>query len=189
MSGYINNGAIGQIHLFLKDGRSHSTSYWVTNLRSRIARLLPGANVVAVPATDPSGGIAQPISYVVSSLTADPGPAAARAFAALAGTPGAIDATTSLTDNAPQVEVEFERGNARALDASIGTASTAVRAAFGGDTATQFTGPEGLKDVQVIYPEGDLVSLGSIAAIPIRANNGSIVRVGDITKLVQSPAP
>jgi HAE1 family hydrophobic/amphiphilic exporter-1 len=189
ISGYINNGAIGQIHLFLKEGRSHSTSYWVSNLRSRIARLLTGANVVAVPATDPSGGIAQPIGYVVSSLTTDPGPAAARAFAALAATPGTTDVTTSLTDNAPQVEVEFDRGNARALDASIGTASTAVRAAFGGDTATEFTGPEGLKDVQVIYPETDLRSLDQIAAIPIRANNGSIIRVGDITQLVSQPAP
>jgi HAE1 family hydrophobic/amphiphilic exporter-1 len=189
ISGYINNGAIGQIHIFLKDGRKHSTSYWVTNLRSRIAQLLPSASIVAVPATDPSGGIAQPIGYVVSSLTADPGPAAAQAFAALQATPGTIDATTSLTNNAPQVEVEFDRGNARALDASIGTASTAVRAAFGGDTATQFTGPNGLKDVQVIYPESDLQSLDAISAIPIRANNGSIVRVGDITHLVWQPAP
>ncbi|MFY9710014.1 MAG: efflux RND transporter permease subunit, partial [Candidatus Cybelea sp.] len=73
--------------------------------------------------------------------------------------------------------------------ASIGTASTAVRAAFGGDTATQFTGPQGLKDVQVIYPQGDLRSLGAISAIPIRANNGSIVRVGDIIQLVGAPAP
>jgi HAE1 family hydrophobic/amphiphilic exporter-1 len=189
ISGYINNGAIGQIHLFLKDRRSHSTAYWVNDLRSRIGNLLPSANIVAVPATDPSGGIAQPIGYVVSSLTADPGPSAARAYAALAATPGTIDATTSFTNDAPQVEVDFERGNARALDASIGTASTAVRAAFGGDTATQFTGPEGLKDVQVIYPETDLRSLGQIAAIPIRANNGSIIRVGDITKLVGAPAP
>ena len=189
ISGYINNGSIGQIHIFLKDGRKHSTSYWVTNLHSRIAQLLPNANVVAVPATDPSGGIAQPIGYVVSSLTADPGPAAAQAFAALQATPGTIDATTSLTNNAPQVEVEFDRGNARALDTSIGTASTAVRAAFGGDTATQFTGPNGLKDVQVIYPESDLRSLDAISAIPIRANNGSIVRVGDITHLVWQPAP
>ena len=189
ISGYINNGSIGQIHIFLKDGRKHSTSYWVTDLRSRIAQLLPDANIVAVPATDPSGGIAQPIGYVVSSLTTDPGPAAAQAFAALKATPGTIDATTSLTNNAPQVEVEFDRGNARALDTSIGTASTAVRAAFGGDTATQFTGPNGLKDVQVIYPETDLRSLNAISAIPIRANNGSIVRVGDITNLVWQPAP
>ncbi|HEY1882841.1 MAG TPA: efflux RND transporter permease subunit [Candidatus Cybelea sp.] len=189
VSGYINNGAIGQIHLFLRDRRGHSTEYWSDYLRSKIGGLLPGANVVAVPATDPSGGIAQPIAYVVSSLTADPSQAAARAYSALAATPGTVDATTSLTNEAPQVEVEFDRNNARALDASIGTASTAVRAAFGGDTATQFTGAQGLKDVQVIYPPADLRSLGQISAIPIRANNGSIVRVGDIITLVGAPAP
>jgi hydrophobic/amphiphilic exporter-1 (mainly G- bacteria), HAE1 family len=189
ISGYVNNGAIGQIHLFLKDRRSHSTAYWVSNLSRQIGGLLPAANVVAVPATDPSGGIAQPISYVVSSLTADPAPAAQRVFATLASTPGANYATTSNTQDAPQVEVEFDRERSRALDAAIGTASTAVRAAFGGYTATEFTGPNGLKDVQVIYPQRNLQSLAGIAAIPIRANNGSIITVGDITNLTLSPAP
>jgi hydrophobic/amphiphilic exporter-1 (mainly G- bacteria), HAE1 family len=189
ISGYVNNGAIGQIHVFLKDRRSHSTAYWVANLRDRIGGLLPAAQVVAVPATDPSGGIAQPISYVVSSLTADPSAAAARVFSALASTPGAIDVTTSQTQESPQVEVEFDRERARALDAGIGTASTAVRAAYGGYTATEFTGPNGVKDVQVIYPQEALGSLAGIAAIPIRANNGSIVTVGDITNLTLSPAP
>jgi hydrophobic/amphiphilic exporter-1 (mainly G- bacteria), HAE1 family len=189
ISGYVNNGAIGQIHLFLKDHRSRSTAYWVDDLSRSIGKLLPASHVVAVPATDPSGGIAQPISYVVSSLTQDPSPFAQRAAAALASTPGAIDVTTSQTQNAPQVEVEFDRERARALDAGIGTASTAVRAAFGGYTATEFTGPNGLKDVQVIYPQQDLRSLAGIAAIPIRANNGSIVTVGDFTTLTLSPAP
>ncbi|MGA9945196.1 MAG: efflux RND transporter permease subunit [Candidatus Cybelea sp.] len=189
ISGYVNNGAVGQLHLFLKDRRSHSTAYWVAELGHRIGKLLPAARVVAVPATDPSGGIAQPISYVVSSLTADPGPSAERAFTALASTPGATNATTSNTQNSPQVEVEFDRERARALDAGIGTASTAVRAAFGGYTATTFTGPNGIKDVQVIYPEHDLRSLTGIAAIPIRANNSSIITVGDITHLTLAPAP
>jgi hydrophobic/amphiphilic exporter-1 (mainly G- bacteria), HAE1 family len=189
ISGYVNNGAIAQIHLFLKDKRSHSTAYWVANLSRRIGELLPASQVVAVPATDPSGGISQPISYVVSSLTADPSAAAQRVFSTLAATPGVIDATTSNTQDAPQVEVEFDRERARALDATIGTASTAVRAAFGGYTATEFTGSNGLKDVQVIYPERDMGSLAGIAAIPIRANNGSIITVGDITNLVFSPAP
>ncbi|HZV77597.1 MAG TPA: efflux RND transporter permease subunit [Candidatus Babeliales bacterium] len=189
ISGYVNNGAIAQIHLFLKDHRSHSTAYWVQNLSSQIGKLLPAASVVAVPATDPSGGIGQPISYVVSSLTADPTTAAQRVFTTLASTPGAIDATTSNTQDAPQAEVEFDRERARALDAAIGTASTAVRAAFGGYTATEFTGNNGLKYVQVIYPEPDLRSLTGIAAIPIRANNGSIITVGDITNLKLQPAP
>jgi hydrophobic/amphiphilic exporter-1 (mainly G- bacteria), HAE1 family len=189
ISGYVNNGAIGQIHLFLKNRRSHPTAYWVSYLSREIGRLLPRANVVAVPATDPAGGISQPIGYVVSSLTADPAPYAQRVFATLASTPGAINATTSNSQDAPQVEVQFDRETARALDASVGTASTAVRAAFGGYTATEFTGTNGLKDVQVIYPEPDLRSLAGIAAIPIRANNGSIVTVGDITQLTMAPAP
>jgi hydrophobic/amphiphilic exporter-1 (mainly G- bacteria), HAE1 family len=189
ISGYVNNGAIGQIHLFLKDRRSHSTAYWVQDLTKRIGDLLPAAQVVAIPATDPSGGIAQPISYVVSSLTSDPGAAAQKVLATLASTPGVVNATTSQTADSPQVEVEFDRERARALDASIGTASTAVRAAFGGYTATQFTGTNGLKDVQIIYPEDDLRSLTGIATIPIRANNSSIITVGDITKLTLAPAP
>lgn len=188
-SGYINNGAVGQIHLFLKDNRSQSTAYWVQNLAGRVGTLLPAAQVVAVPATDPSGGIAQPISYVVSSLTTDPEAAAQSAYKTLAATPGVVDATTSGAQDSPQVEVEFNREHARVLDASIGTASTAVRAAFGGYTATEFTGTNGLKDVQVIYPEPDLRSLAGIAAIPIRANDGSIITVGDVTQLIPGPAP
>jgi HAE1 family hydrophobic/amphiphilic exporter-1 len=109
--------------------------------------------------------------------------------AALAATPGAIDVTTSAAADAPQVEVDFNRDRARVLGASVGTASTAIRAAFGGDLATQFTGEDGLKDVLVTYPETSQDSLAAIEAIPVRASDGSIIHVGDIAHLVQAPAP
>lgn len=189
LSGYIGNGAIGQIHIFLKDGRHSSTQSWSQTLAKQIQGALPGAQVTGVPSTDPSGGISQPIGYVIESATVDPTDAANRAFAALQQTPGVIDATTSNALESPQIEVDFNRNAARALDASIGTASTAVRAAYGGYTATQFTGPDGLKDVQVIYEQKDLTDLAGISAIPIRANNGSIIRVGDIVNLQNVPAP
>ena len=189
LTGYINNGAIGQIHIFLKTGRHNSTQYWSQQLASRIQNALPGAQVTGVPSTDPSGGISQPIGYVIESATTDPTDAGNQAFAALQKTPGVIDATTSNALESPQIEVNFNRNAARALDASIGTASTAVRAAYGGYTATQFTGPDGLKNVQVIYEQKDLVNLAGISAIPIRANNGSIIRVGDIVDLQDVPAP
>jgi HAE1 family hydrophobic/amphiphilic exporter-1 len=189
LSGYINNGAVGQIHIFLKDGRHRSTQAWSQTLAAEIQNALPGAQVVGVPATDPAGGISQPIGYVVSSATGDPSAAASRAFAVLQKTPGVIDATTSDALDSPQIEVDFNRNAARALDTSIGTASTAVRAAFGGYTATEFTGADGLKDVQVIYAAQDLTNLGGLSAIPIRANNGSIVRIGDIVNLDSGPAP
>jgi hydrophobic/amphiphilic exporter-1 (mainly G- bacteria), HAE1 family len=189
LSGYIQNGAVGQLDVYLKDNRAHPTAYWAAQLQSQARRLVPGATVVAVPATDITGGNAQPIDEVVSSLDGQPEPYAAKIAALLAATPGAIDVTTSAAANAPQVNVEFDRDRARALDASVGTASTAIRSAFGGDLATQFTGEDGLKDVLVTYPQSALGSLAAIAAIPIRAGDGSIVRVGDIAHLVQSPAP
>jgi HAE1 family hydrophobic/amphiphilic exporter-1 len=189
ISGYINNGAVGQIDMYLKDNRAHTTTYWANELQQQAAKLVPGASVVAVPATDISGGNAQPIDEVISSVDGNPLPYAAKIEAALAASKGAVDVTTSAVADAPQVDVEFNRDRARALNASVGTASTAVRAAFGGDLATQFTGPDGLKDVLVTYPLSQQDSLSEIGQIPIRANDGSIVYVGDIAHLVQDPAP
>ena len=189
LSGYINNGAIGQIDVFLKDARGQSTTYWAAQLQRDAAKAVPGATVVAIPATDIAGGNSQPIDEVVSSQDGQPQAYAARIAAALAATPGAIDVTSSATADAPQLNVTFDRDRARALDTSVGTASTAIRAAFGGDLATQFTGADGLKDVLVIYPQSDRTSLAAIASIPIRASNGSLVHVGDIAHLVQAPAP
>ncbi|MGD0050351.1 MAG: efflux RND transporter permease subunit [Vulcanimicrobiaceae bacterium] len=189
LTGYINNGAIAQLDVFLKEKRAHSTAYWVLQLQQRAQKLVPGASVVAVPATDISGGNTQPIDEVVSSLDGQPEQWAAKVYATLQATPGAIDVTSSNPGDAPQVEVQFYRDRARALDASVGTAATAIEAAFGGDLATQFTGPDGLKDVLVTYPLPDQTSLGEIESIPVRASNGSIIHVGDIAHLVQAPAP
>ena len=210
LSTYIDDGAIGQVHLFLKPTLSRvqrvdlgpihlaftlttahrqSTPSFAALFGDQARRLVPHATVVVVPGTSTTGGIAQPIDEVVSADSGDPGSAAQRIFGALRSTPGATDATTSGGTLAPQVEVQFNRDRARALDASIGTASTAIRAAFGGDIATQFIGPNGLEDVQVIYPYDSRQQLAGIASIPIRASGGSTIHVGDIASLAIAPAP
>jgi len=190
LSGYVNNGAIGQIHIFLKTNRRQSTSFWVTALQHRAADIVPDATVVAIPATDSNGGIQQPIDEVVSTADgSDPTNAAQQVYQALSGAKGAADVTTTATAAAPQVEVQFNRDRARALDVSIGTASSAIRSASGGTIATQFTGQNGLEDVYVIYPRADLVHLSAIGQIQIRSSAGSIVHVGDVAHLVQAPAP
>ena len=191
LSGYINDGAIGQVHAFLVyQGGCRSTAQWAASLERQAAGIDPRARVVAIPATSTTGGIQQPIDEVVSCATCDdPTTLAASVAGELAKTPGATGVTSSAKDDAPQVNVEFNRDRARALNVSIGTASNAVRAAFGGTIATQFTGANGLQDVQVIYPQTDLTHLGAIEAIPIRGNDGSIAHVGDIATLVRAPAP
>jgi HAE1 family hydrophobic/amphiphilic exporter-1 len=189
LTGYIDDAAVAQLDVYLKDKRSRSTAAWAEQLQRDVQQIVPAARVVAVPATDIAGGNAQPIDEVVSSADGAPQPFATRVAAALRETPGAVNVTTSEHLDAPQVAVEFDRDRARELGASIGTASTAIRAAFGGALATQFTGPDGLKDVLVTYPQAAQTSLTAVQQIPIRSSTGSIVRVGDVARLVQAPAP
>ena len=54
-------------------------------------------------------------------------------------------AIVAIVGDLQQEIVRLQVLRARSLDASVGTASTAIRAAFGGDLATQFTGEGGLK--------------------------------------------
>jgi multidrug efflux pump subunit AcrB len=87
------------------------------------------------------------------------------------------------------MDVVFDRSRARALDVDIGTASQAARAAFGGTRATQFSDVTGSRYVNVTYPIADLHDAKAIYAIPVRANNGSIVHLDDIAALDERAQP
>jgi HAE1 family hydrophobic/amphiphilic exporter-1 len=88
------------------------------------------------------------------------------------------------------MEIDFNRAALQSLDVSVGTAAAAVEAAFGGDVASQIETPDrGLTDIEVIYPRGDQTSLDGVLAIPLRAENGAIVRLGDVAYLKYVPAP
>ena len=190
LSGYINDATVGQIHVFLRPQNVGGTIAWGNRMARDAQRTVPAATVVAIPATNTEGGIQQPIDEVITSTgTDDPDIYAARVADAMTRTTGAVNVTSTSGGLSPQVEVEFDRQRAQALNVSIGTASTTIRAAFGGVIATQFTGTDGLKDVQVIYPEVDQTNLAAIAAIPLRANTGGTVHVGDVARLKQAPAP
>jgi HAE1 family hydrophobic/amphiphilic exporter-1 len=187
--GFLAQGSVGQIHLFLKDDRTHSTTYWVDYLKSQLRPMAPGADVSVIPATSTGGGNAQPIDYIVTNLHGDPTQYAQQVAQILKNTKGAINVTSSALTLAPQVDVEFNRQAAQALDVSVGTASTAIRAAMGGVAATQFESLNGLKDVYVIFPVSAQTSLNDIRNIQVRANNGTIVTVGQIATLTYAPAP
>ncbi len=189
LSGFINDASVGQIDVFLQTNRSRSTTAWATQFQSDIAKAVSGAVVSAVPATSTSGGNAQPIDEVISSITGSPDTVAPRIVAALRATPGAIDVTSSSSEDSPQYEISFNRERARALNVSVGTAATAIEAAFAGDLATQFTGPDGLKNVLVTYPLAQQNSVAAVLAIPIRTSSGTIIHVGDIAQLTPQPAP
>jgi HAE1 family hydrophobic/amphiphilic exporter-1 len=188
--GFVTQGNVGQVHIWLKDDRSRSTNYWVGEFR-RIAReRVPEGAPVAVPATGTGGGNSQPVDELVTDIAGgDPGKYAQIAYHIMQKTPGAISVISSDSADQPQVELVFDRARAQALNVSIGTAANAARAAFGGSIATQFETADGLEQVQVIYPIEDQTSLDEFNAIPIRSSTNAIVHLGDFATFHWEPAP
>jgi len=179
---------VGQIHIWLKDNRQHSTAWWVARYNAISPKIVPRAQVTVVPVTSTGGGNTQPIDEIVTDVTGgDPTAAALRVEQLLAHTPGAANVNSTASALAPQIALEFDRAKMRTLDVNLDAAATAAEAAFGGAIATQFETPLGLEQVQMIYPLADQHNVGELAAVPIRAGNGNIVHLGDFTRISVEP--
>ena len=188
--GPAQEGNVGQIHIWLATNHKISSDAYVAKLEPIARRYARGAIVVVKPVSAQGGGPRQPIDVLVqTSDGADPTPYARKIAGALRGTPGTTAVTDSGANVAPQVEVIFDRVAAQVLDVSIGTASTAIRAAMGGSQATQIeTTANGLTQIEVIYPRSEQTSLDDILSLPVRTQNGGIVRISDFAQLKSSPA-
>ena len=185
--GGLTEGAVGQVHVFLVANPTKTTTQYVGIFNRLAAREYPLAKPVAIPATGSGGGNAQPIDFNIISADDEPEKYAGKVLQALKATPGSLNANDSTSKLDPQVDVEFDRERARALDIDIATAANAVRAAYGGSLAAQFETSRGTQYVQVIYPQSAQTTTSGILHIPIRTAKGSIAYVGDIAKLVENP--
>ena len=187
--GFVQEGNVGQITVYLNNPQQ--TTQYTNILQQKLPGAASGAHVAVTASTGLGGGAQQPMDELVSTTDgSDPTASAQKVFQALSATPGAIGAQDSATNAAPQMEVQFDRPRLQSLDVSDGTAAAAVEAAFGGDVASQIETPDrGLTDIEVIYPRSAQTSLDDVLAIPIRAQSGGIVRLGDVAQLKYVPAP
>ncbi len=181
-------GSTGQLRVFLDPNRKRSTIEVARMMTGLGHKLVPDARVIAIPATGTRGGNAQPIDVTVTSTRGEPDAYGPQILAALEDTPGTANVNSSALQYSPQIDIQFDRERARALNVDIGSASQAVRAAFGGTLATQFDTSNGTKYVQVLYPRADQTSLATLRAIALRTRTGSIVHLGDIAVLQNAPA-
>jgi len=189
--GFVTQQNVGQIHVWLKDDRKHSTSYWVTYFEKLAKKTFPPeVTAVVVPSTGTGGGNSQPVDFLVTDITGgDPTQYAQRVLDALKSVKGATSVNSSGTALTPEISIEFNREKAEALGVDIGQAAEAAGAAFGGNVATQFETTSGLEQVQVIYPPQDQTNLDLLRNVPLRASNGSIVYLGDIATFKSTPTP
>jgi HAE1 family hydrophobic/amphiphilic exporter-1 len=189
--GFVSQSNVGQVHVWLKDDRKNSTSYWVSEMQKVAKDYLPtNVQTFVVPATGTQSGNSQPIDFLVSDLTGgDPTDYAQRVSDLLKTVAGATSVNSSGTQRAPEISVQFDRKKAEALGVDLGQAAQAAGAAFGGNVATQFETSEGLEQVQVIYPDSYQTSIEALKSVPIRSSNGSIVYLGDIARFDSTPTP
>ena len=186
--GYVIQGNVAQVTVFLKDARKHDTTYWVAQFKTFARQTVPQATAVVVPSTGTTGGNKQPIDFLVSDIAGgDPTSAAQQVLALLQKVKGATSVNSTGTQLAPQISVGFDRAKMQALGVSIASAAQAAGAAFGGDVATQFETPQGLEQVQVIYPLADQHALDGLKAIPVRSTTGGIVHLGDFATFTSTP--
>jgi HAE1 family hydrophobic/amphiphilic exporter-1 len=180
---------VGQVHIWLKDGRKHSTNYWLGQFREIVKKNLPpDVQAVVVPSTSTTGGNAQPIDFLVTDVTGgDPTPYAQKVLALLAKVPGATSVNSTGTQLAPEISIQFDRNKAQALGVDLGQAAEAAGAAFGGNVATQFETTAGLEQVQVIYPQSYQTSIDILKSVAIRSSSGGIVYLSDIARFESTP--
>ena len=189
--GSLNVGSTGQLHVFLKLNRKRSTEYWARRFRRTMGPATCRAR--RQRRCDSGNGqrrrvISEPIDYLVTSLDDRPEAYAGKVLALLTATPGTSHVTSSYQQLSPQVDVIFDRDSARVLDVDIATAANAVRSSYGGSLVAQFETAKGIQYVQVTYPRSAQTNVNDVLAIPIRARNGSLLRVGeDVARLVQDP--
>jgi hydrophobic/amphiphilic exporter-1 (mainly G- bacteria), HAE1 family len=189
--GFVSQSNVGQIHLFLKDDRKHSTDYWVQQYERISRQEFPSdVQVTVVPSTSNQGGNAQPIDFLVTDIQGgDPTAYARQVYDLLRKTRGATSVNSSGTDLTPEISVVFDRTKAQALGVNIADAANAAGAAFGGNIATQFETQAGLYQVQVIYPESLQTNLQQLENVPVRSSNGAIVYLRDIASFKSTPTP
>ncbi|MFZ0365718.1 MAG: efflux RND transporter permease subunit [Candidatus Cybelea sp.] len=189
--GFVSQNNVGQVHLWLKDDRKHSTGYWVTQVTQIAQKTLPrSVQAVVVPATSTQGGNAQPVDLLVTDLTGgDPTSYAQKVETLLQHVPGATSVNSTGSQLAPEIDIQFDRNKAQALGVDLGQAAQAAGAAFGGNLATQFETTAGLEQVQVIYPQADRASIEQLKSVAIRSSTGGIVYLGDVARFVSTPTP
>jgi hydrophobic/amphiphilic exporter-1 (mainly G- bacteria), HAE1 family len=187
--GFVTQNNVGQVHIWLKDKRKHSTDYWLGEFKKIARQYLPrNVQAIVVPSTSTSGGNAQPIDFLVTDVTGgDPTPYAQQVFKLLQSVPGATSVNSTGTQLAPEISIQFDRNKAQALGVDLAQAAEAAGAAFGGNQATEFETTAGLEEVQVIYPTSYQTSIDRLKAVAIRSSSGNLVYLGDIARFESTP--
>lgn len=178
---------VAELGIVLTDPNGNGTR--VTREVKALAGLAPDATIAA---TGQGMGGAAPISYSISSDAADSSgvdAGAARIADVLSRSPFATDVRTSDLGVAPYVAIGIDEEKARLLNVNSDDAAQTARIATAGAIAAKARLPSGLIDVLVRSDAAEQGSLDEIARQPIRSGDGTMIPLGDVSRITRSQQP
>ncbi|MBM3500612.1 MAG: efflux RND transporter permease subunit, partial [Armatimonadetes bacterium] len=163
---------------------------FVADLREALADL-PSVDVRIVSAESETGGAEADLEVLLQGPDYD---ALSRAAQMMAGrlddTPGMLYADASSKPGRPEVRVRIDRARAAEVGMTAGQIAAALRAAYEGDTASEFREGGNEFDLRVQLSELDRARLDALQTVFIGLSpSGQIVRLGDVAHVHQAAGP
>ncbi|MBC7172572.1 MAG: efflux RND transporter permease subunit, partial [Polyangiaceae bacterium] len=156
--------------------------------------LLEGSGVDAtlskVAAFGGSGAQAAPIQYMLRGPEFEKLEEYSAALAdSLRAQPGVAQADTTLSEGRPELRVEIDRARAAELGISVAAVAEALRMLVGGYDASELEIDGNRYDVHVRARAEDRRVATSLARYKVRAANGQLIPLSQITRLEESVGP
>ncbi|MGI9288659.1 MAG: efflux RND transporter permease subunit, partial [Pseudomonadales bacterium] len=172
---------------FTRVGRRYTNAEWIPLIRSQLS--LP-AGVTAVYQSDYFGPPTdQPVTiHVLSNDEQDRRGVALEIANFLQAEPGVIEVEIDERPGTPQINLnlDYEKLALRGLDAA--TVGLTLNAAFHGIEASEHRDLDDTTELRVMFEPAARNNLDALLETPIRAADGSLLRLRDVVSPVQEPA-
>jgi len=186
--GSTTGGNYAQLTAEVQDGHYKETNNVVRQIRN-MAYLLPGGDLQVNQDTGGGGGGGGAIFYSLTGPEDEIGPAAEKVANFLRKTPGAVNVQTSAEVAAPRLNVDIDQSEAELLGVAPSAAADVARIAVDGAVATKVRTQNGLVDVRVQFPQADRNTVEDLRNVRVRANDGTLVPLGDVATFTWTKAP
>ncbi len=178
-------GNFARLTAQMDDKHIKETNATIAKIR-KLTYLVPGSDF-QVAQESGNGGSA--IFYAFTGPEDQIGPAAEKVARFLRSVPGSVNVQTSAEIAAPRLNVDVDQSKAALLGVPPATAANVARIAVDGAVATKVRTPNGLVDVRVQFPQSSRNTLESLKDVRVRANDGTLVPLGDIATFTWTKAP
>ncbi|HEY1429248.1 MAG TPA: efflux RND transporter permease subunit, partial [Candidatus Tumulicola sp.] len=175
-----------QLNAETQDDRRKETYTIIDKIR-KLGYLVPGGSFQV--AGDSGGGSGSSIFYSLSGPEDAIGPAAEKVANFLRAQKGSVNVDTSNELAAPRLNVNINAARAEVLGVAPADAAAVARFAVDGAVATKVRTENGLVDVRVQFPLNYRSTADDLKTVRVRAQDGTIVPLGDIADFIWTSAP